>query len=197
MSSPSYIPHQSSFAVYLRRPLFLHPQGCDDGVIRQYNINHKNPLQGEIHLKPPTNSYSTKPYITSIVINDDATFAMAADSSYRLSVIYLATGTVVSSTDTPFLPQALVFSNGSFYCGGSDRQNFKYSSVPHSLLCLDLQCHQKAITPVSASAVYAMASSATGMIAAGGYSPYTDNQHSAQCIDVYSIPPLRSFSIPI
>lgn len=119
---------------------------------------------------------------------------MVADSSYRLTTIHIATATILSSVETPFLPQALSFSDGLFYCAGSDTKGAQQKS----LLAFDLNCKQKACSPLASSAVYAIASSPTGMIAAGGYSPQRHaSTSSLEFVDVFCVPPVRSFSFSV
>lgn len=161
-----------------------------------YDISQFKPIRREITLEEPTKEAS-KPYITSLAINNDASFALVADSSFRLSAIHIPSGSIVCSKDIPFLPQAVTFSDGMFYIGGSDRVKTD-GSTQFSLMRCNVMCEQTGSAPVSATGVYAMAVSSTGSIAAAGYSASKFAKESfAEDVDVYWIPPVRSFSISV
>lgn len=142
-----------------------------------------------------------KPYISSVALTGDATFAMVADSDRSITSLHLPTGSTIASKKVPFSPQAVVFANGQFYCGGSDMVNAN-PGLPLGDKCIrrcDIQCRSIDRVPCSVSSVYAMAVSSAGAIAAGGYSTpkFSDVIDLSERADVYIRPPVRSFSVTI
>lgn len=137
-----------------------------------------------------------KPYISSLALNSDSTFAMIADNDRNITSFHLPTGSTISSIRAPFSPQAIVFADGYFYCGGSDTHNSDQSPDGRCLRRCDVRCEDLDVVSSSSSSIYALAASPAGAIAAGGHSlQKTNDQELAERADVYLCPPIRSFSV--
>lgn len=166
-------------------------QGCADNTVRQYDTRAGKTAVRSVNLKGSGS-------ITCIATNGDGSFIMVGGESYNVSALHWPTSSVVASASSPFLPRAVCFSSGAFYCGGSDKiaeKNSRYLSV------LDLQCRPAGTgsTPVSSRSIYAIAvHPVTGLMAAGGYFPGKSRMENAgEVIDIFCDPPVRSFSFAV
>ncbi|CAN8075212.1 unnamed protein product [Agarophyton chilense] len=169
--------------------------GCNDRMIRHFDIRVSKPLKHVYSLE-----YKTPPqenaYISSLALHGDSNFVMIADSDKNLTSFHIPSASIVSSTKIPFCPQAIVFSDGYFYCGGSDITNTGLSHVDSCIQRCDVSFQTFETLASSTSSVYAMAVSSAGAIAAGGHSLLKSNDEElAERADVYLCPPVRSFSV--
>lgn len=156
--------------------------GCDDGTLRTCDIRNQHSVA------LPVSDLIPRPFITSIALNNDKNFALVADSARTLTSIHLPTGSIVATTTTPFIPQALAFCDQNFYCGGSSAPE----SSAKSLMRYNVRCMVQGSAPVSVDSVYAFAHSKSGALAAAGYC-----LNRKQLVDVYDNPPVRSYSLPV
>lgn len=179
--------------------LSLFPQGCDDGIIRQYDLRRSKGLVREMEISPATTSRTTCGiYFPSVVFNSDGTYAMLASSERSVSSLHIASGTVIASQRLPFIPRAIALSSSTFYIGGSDRRVGHASTIPNFLAAFDVLCKPMPNAPVSAGSVYAVVAHPTkGILAAAGFTPAVSPMPTKRLIDVYIDPPVRSFSISI
>ncbi|KAI0561895.1 WD40/YVTN repeat-like containing protein [Gracilaria domingensis] len=169
--------------------------GCNDCMIRHFDIRMPRPL---VHVYSLTHTYPgpVKAYISALALHGDSSFVMIADSDKNLTSFHLPTASTVASTKVPFCPQAIVFADGYFYCGGSDITTTGLSPDDRCIQRCDISFQTFDTISSSTSSVYAMANSSAGAVAAGGHSLLKSyNEELAERADVYFCPPVRSFSV--
>lgn len=166
-------------------------KGCVDNNVRRYDNRAGKTAVSTINLRGAGS-------VTSIAASEDGSFLMAGSGNYTVTSLHLPSSSVVASKSTPFLPRAICFASSAFYCGGSDRQSLQ---TERDLTVLDFQCraYGNGSTPVSSRSIYAIAIHPTnGCMAAGGYFPGKEQMESAgEVIDVYCVPPVRSYSFTV
>lgn len=193
-----HIPDQQ-FTLYLSKQ-----QSTSNGSLVQYDIRENNGSTRSL-LLPTTQvrSHIGKERTTSFSLNSDSTIAMIIDTTRVLSAVHIPTMTVLEQQQLDFIPRAIAYSNGAFYCGGSDHQKPKEQGL---ITGPTIPYFNTSTTPVgtahiSFDSVYAMAtSSGANALAITGHtpSPYPRVDIGRRILaDVYKYPPVRSFSVVI
>lgn len=175
--------------------------GGDDGRLRLYDERAGGMPQRVFDLLR-MNSARQRAWVGCVASDSDGQFIVTGDANRNLTSIHVGTGAVLDSTELDFVPNSLVYRAGEIYCGGSDivessKPSESSSSEEASLLRrYSLSCEEISSASVSAGGVYALAQHpASGCMAAGGYSTRHQWHDTAELIDVYLNPPIRSFTM--
>jgi hypothetical protein len=138
-------------------------------------------------------------WVGCVASDTDGSFIVCGAGNRTLTTIHLASGSVLGTAALEYVPNALAYSEGEVYCGGADKieqHRSQDGEGGHRLYRYDLECAQTAVSQVSASGVYALATHpTTKSMAAGGYSTPHRWHDAAEVVDLYIKPPVRSFSM--